>query len=576
MAEKATLDKIKDKERELKPLYDRMDKTRKSVYLTPYQMLKVDGKTQEDNVINVTMPYPAIIANTIINDLIDAHQQVIIEGDITPKAKNFLEKFFNDNFEEADEVLSRKGYPSLYDWWCNHVCIRSYIGTRYVCQLIDGKYRIDVLPSDMRYCSREYGNDGLNWFCNSGYRLPSDVKAEYATQFEEKGITLPSGNSYIFVRDWWSSDKNEVYLDDREIINQSHKFGEPPFVTGSPATGFLLRDDGYIAHESEDILFLIRGIIDEVNRSVSIEQTKAFELLRPPYEQEVEQNDSKPGEAPPKTGQTKKVKKGQMHQLLPTPDVNRAFLSGREDLNKAVQMGGVNDIDLGNVSQTVSAVWITAQTSIRKKFTAPRLKTISTCTSQLARMAERQYRLAIGMAKDDPGVLIGREGRKKLYKLGDFPNPEKYDIRYEYRSQSKTEEIANLAQFEAAPDLPMLYRLEHFLKVSNPQEVMGMIDMAEAKRIDPAITFYDLALSLARQAADIEDDDEKEANAKKMQSKIMTERGVAMLKQRLVPGQEQETGSPPKPPAGRPETLMAMPGMLSGSAPKPQREPQAA
>jgi len=81
---------------------------------------------------------------------------------------------------------------------------------------------------------------------------------------------------------------------------------------------------------------------------------------------------------------------------------------------------------------------------------------------------------------------------------------------------------------------------------------------------------------LARQAADIEDDDEKEANAKKMQSKIMTERGVAMLKQRLVPGQEQETGSPPKPPAGRPETLMAMPGMLSGSAPKPQREPQAA
>ncbi len=561
---------------DLKPLHKRMDKTRDRVYNTPYAMPDLaDPKKVMDNVISVTMPYGSIIANTVINDLMTSFRQTIVEGSISAKTQKFIESFIDDNREEADESLVNSNWhASLFEIWCSHVCIRSYFGVRWVSQIIDGKYVIDAMPVDMRYVPYEYGNKELNWSAPISFHTKAELEALYAEEIKEKSISLSSMAGSLFeVRDYWDSEKKELWINGKLALEQKNPLGEVPFVIGAPATGFMLRDKGYIEHDSEDILYLIRGVLDEMNRTASIEQTKGAETLRPRYIQQQEQLDGKPAGAVPVTSQVKKYKKGEEPQLLQTPDINQAFLTGRADLEKVRQMGGVNDIDLGNVSQTVSAVWITAQAGIRKKFSGPRLKAITQADQQLARMMIRQTQNAAELESGSPEIIVGGIGRQRTYTADKLGDPKQYAIRIELRSQSKTEEIANLVQFESAPDLPYEWRLEHILGAADPKSIIRMKANEDSLELDPAQKFADLGLKLAREAEQTQDEQEKDVL--NLRSMMNIERAVSLLRQRLQPAPALPEGEPKLKnlPKGSPRPLVDMPNLLgSGDQGLPRQQ----
>ena len=85
-----SLEITKNRMTALKPLHDRMDKTRDRVYNTPYVMPSLSDKTKPmDNVISVTMPFGAIVANTVINDLMTSFPQTIAAD----SAKTFMVRF---------------------------------------------------------------------------------------------------------------------------------------------------------------------------------------------------------------------------------------------------------------------------------------------------------------------------------------------------------------------------------------------------------------------------------------------------------------------------------------------------
>ncbi len=564
MADLTSLEITKNRMTQLKPLHDRMDKTRDRVYNTPYEMPDLGDPTKPmGGVINVTMPFGAIIANTVINDLMTSFRQTIVEGSISAKTQKLIEGYIDDNREEADEdLVNSDWHASLFEIWCNHVCIRSYIGVRWVSQIVDGKYVIDAMPVDMRYCPWEYGNGVLNYAAPISFRTRAELEVKYAQIIKDKSISLTGKSTQLFeVRDYWDSEKKELWINDVLALKQKNPLGEVPFVISAPATGFMLRDKHYIEHDAEDILYLIRGVLDEMNRTASIEQTKGAETIRPPYVDLREKPDGGPAKQPPKTGQTKQKKVGEPWELLKTPDINTAFLTGRADLAKVIQMGGVNDIDLGNVSQTVSAVWITAQAGIRKKFSGPRLKAITQGDQQLARMMIRQTQNAVELESGSPEILVGGAGRQRPYTADKLGDPKQYSIRIELRSQSKTEEIANLVQFESAPDLPYEWRLEHILGANDPKGIIRMKANEDSLELDPAQKFADLGLKLAREAE--ESQDEQEKDVLNLRSMMNIERAVAILKQRLqpapLPEEEPKLKSSPK---GSPRPLVNMPNLL--------------
>ena len=541
-----TLEIVKNKVTELQPMYDRMDKTRKLVYLTPYQLMQFDGTTPVDKVINVTTNWPAIFANAIISDLIGAVWQTVIESDgkLTDKQKHQIETFIEDNLAQVDEQLGRRGQADLFTWLCNHVCIRSLIGARWVSQFVDGKYAIDCLPVDMRWTPFEYGKDGLNWVAPKTFRSRARIQAQYEKELKEAGVDysgLGSGAaSDLEVVDFWGCEKKELWIEDKLIKKQKNPFGYPPFVIEIPSAGFMLRDKGYIEHEGEDLFFLNRGLYDERSRQMTIEQTLGMDVLYPPYEQEADEAGK--GDKPPKTGETLKVKTGERHQLLPRGDLTNAFRTGRADVQRDLQMGGVNDIDLGNVSQTVSAVWITEQSEIRNKLILPRIKSLNGFRQQLGRMMIDQYRQISGKGKKTPSeILVGVEGRRRKYSVSVLGDPATYTITNRLMSKSKKQEIVNLAMFEAArDDLPLKVRLTDILMADDPDEIMRQLDIEKAKRDDPAIGLFEMAIRYAEEAEDLSGTD---ADRRKIQSMMLTERGCALIRQRTQ--MPEEAAAPP-------------------------------
>jgi hypothetical protein len=540
---------------ELQELYSRMDATKNLVYLTPYTLMKLDGKSKIERAISVTMNNPAVFANAVISDLVQAKRQIVVEG-LTDEQNHDIETFGENAFAQADEILTRRsGQSGLWGWLCNHVCIRATIGARWITTFVNNEFTVDCLPVDMRYCPYVFGRDGLKWAANISYRDASSIKEEYPTA----NVT----GRDIEVRDYWDCEKNEVWIDGRLALRQNNPFEKVPFVIVLPATGFMLRDKGYLAHEAEDLLAFNRGLYDELNRTVSIEQTLGMDIIEPAMEQESSDGDLHTDELP-LPGQTLKVKKGERHLLVPRGDLNNATVTARQDIQKAIEQGGINDIDLGNVSQRVSAVWITEQTIIRSKFEEPRLQALATFYQQAHRMLIEQTLKTVGN-RSDLKVNVGKAGKKRGYSPQRFGDPTQYTITYRYMTHSKKEEIANLAIAQAARGiLPLSVILKDILMAEDPAGIMRELETEEAHRADPAIALFEMALQYAEEAESLE---EPEADIKKLQSMMLTERGCSVIQQqRGVPTSLQNNNAANGPiyDKANSKTLLSLTGETGG------------
>jgi hypothetical protein len=308
---------IENRKAELADLYSRMDVTRTYLDDTRYTLKNFNDK-KVDNCISVTMNVPKVFANNIISDLQEAVKQLVVTG-LSAGRNREIELFGDSALAQADEDLARRTGEGggLWGWLCKHVCVRSLIGARWTTTFREGKYNINVLPVDMRWCPFVFGSGGLSWAANITFRNATEIQAEYQDRpgVDAGKLAALSGSS-IEVRDYWDSQKNEIWAAGDLLYSQPNPYGKPPFVIILPSVGWGFRDQGYLKYEAEDIFYLIRDLIDELNRSVSIEQSLGMDILNPPMEQETDDVGSEADEVP-RTGEVLKVKKGERHQLVP-------------------------------------------------------------------------------------------------------------------------------------------------------------------------------------------------------------------------------------------------------------------
>jgi hypothetical protein len=334
------------------------------------------------------------------------------------------------------------------------------------------------------------------------------------------------------VLDYWDDKVEEIYIDGALKKQNPNPLGYPPFVILAPATGFMLRDENYMEHEAEDLFFLNSKLYDEWNRSISIEQTIAMKQIMPPYQ--------KPSKLPPqgepvpypdKIGAVNEVAEGEEYHLLQVGDVNNAHRMSVSNIGGALQRGGVNNIDLGNVSQEVSAVWITEQSEIRSKILEPRLQALTTFKAMAGRMLIDQF------IKGGYSASLGRAGLQKEYSAGQLGDPKNYSVSYRLMSRSKKQEIANLAMAQGARGIVSQETiLTDILQVDDPAGELAKLDAEKAEQADPVLFYLRKACSLADEAETLEGD---EAEQKKLESMLMTESGVTILKERQNPQHQQ-------------------------------------
>ena len=541
---------ISDRMTQLKDLHDRMDKTKDLVYLEPYQ-LKDFNERKMSHVINVTGNKAAVFGHTIIQDLIKAQWQIVVEGDISKKDSYNIEQFIEDNLAQADEyLLNRYGIVGLHEWLCNHVCVRGPIGAEWYPWVENKNYNIHCLPVDMRWTAYQFGSNGIKWVAPISFRTKEELQDEFP---EHKNDII--GEKDIEVRDYWDNEKNEIWIAKKLIETRPNPFKKPPFVIVFPPAGFMLRDKNFIEREGEDVFFLIRGLNDEVNRTLSIEQSLIFNALRPPYEQEVENLTAEPAQLPPKSDQTLKVKKGERHVPVPTGDLNRANLTARQDIYKMMDEGA--PIAPRLYTQPPSGAELLAELEALQRLQNSRIVALRVFREQLSRLMIEQFIILT------QNVDIGRLGRKKSYSVIQLKDPNKYSISCQLVTKSKKQELANLAMFMSAYGrLPLKYNLENILMADDPDGIISELEIEEARKADPAIALFEMALRYAEEAEEIED--EKDADVRRIQSKMLTERGVAIIKQRKQPVQLPEKAQVPQveEPKGGTQELLPLIGEL--------------
>lgn len=546
---------ITDKMKEFKNLHDRMDKSKALVYLDKYQ-LKNFRNQKLDNVINVTGNKPAVFANSIISDLVQSEWQTVVEGDVSKSDQHRIEEFIEANLEQADEyLLERYGLPGLHEWLCNHVCVRGPIGAEWYAYIEKDSYNVHCLPVDMRWTAYQFGTNGLSWVAPISWRTRADLIAEFPEH--ESKIPGNKGSELIEVRDYWNGEMNEIWVNSQKIDERHNLSGKPPFVIVFPPSGFMLRDKDYLEHEAEDIFFMIRGLNEEVNRTLSIEQSLIFNVLRPPYEQEVENMTAEPAQAPPKTGETIKVKKGERHAPVPTGDLNRANLTARQDIYRMMDEGA--PIAPRMYTQPPSGAELVAEMEALARLQNSRVVAVRVFREQLARLMIDQY---ITLDKGGGEFSIGKRGRKRGYSAANLKDPESYSISCQLMTKNKRQELANLAMFQAAYGLlPLRYNLTNILMAEDPDGIIRELEMEQARKAEPALGLFEMARRYAQQAAEVED--EKEADALKIQSKLLTEKAVSMVKQARQP-QAQPSGNGSQPqleqPKGNAQALMPLIG----------------
>lgn len=541
----------------------RMDDTAKFLNWddNPYELVKPDGLTPLRDAISVTPNLPKVFAHSVIADLLSGKYQTKVEGAITEGQAKVIETFVDDNFAQADEGLQEKyGIPSLDSFIVPHSCIRWAFGAMWSASIEDGEYKIDCQPVDMRWTPFVRGR----WVAPISFQKKAELEQlleGYEKRAKDKKvgeyfkISLGEDNE---VRDFFNSEKHELWVDQKLVYKEKNRWGYPPFVIVVPASGFMLRDKGYLKNEGPDILYLNSGLYKEYARSLSLEQTAGYAGIYPGWEYESKNMDGKPARLPPELDAVVKVPEGELHQPLPRGDLNIGERTASAKIGGMIEAGGPTAPKPYTTPQT--GIALMGEAELISRLQNVRKDALGIFKSQLARMMIKQF-IDLGGSE----LLIGKQGKAGKHSAKELGDPDNYTISYHLSVKSKRQELANLMEFAAVSDrLPLEWTLPNILMADDPAGIIAALKMKKAKDINPALDFLEMAIEFARKAKKIED--ETEADLLKLQSKIMLREYVMIMRARMQPQLSQAPTQQIEEPKGDARLLQTAAGALRGEA----------
>ena len=526
----------------MQPFYDQVDKTRKRLKLTPFAATDYDGKTTMKDVINVTENKSATYVMKIIASLLASRWQIVVEGGISKRDAHKIEQFIELATQQSDEyLLGEYGLAGIDTWIVNHICHTSLIGAQWMSSIEEGKYQVKCVLPDMRYAPFVQ----KKWAAPITFRDKEDLQEEiegYAKEAEEgdSQFSLPTDlkDTDNEVRDYWDKETNELWIEKQLVFRQKNTYGEIPFVFVWATSGFLFRDKGYLEHESPSLLYLNEGLYDQLSRQLSVDATLGFESLLPAYEYPTENPSAdKTSRPPPRRGETLEVPEGELHQLVPRGDVNKAQLASRDEVSRMIDEAA--PMSPRAYTSPPSAIEVATEVELLSELQNPRVIALKAFKEQLARLAIRQV-ILLGTGNSASSISGGATGRQGNFSVSDLKDPQRYSISYQFMKQNKRLAIVNEARALAAwGKFPNTYIFRDILSVEDPAGWERALDLQQAKAANPALALAEMAVRYAEEAEDIEDELEKDL--KLWQSVMLTQDYVMLMRGRLQPSPANET-----------------------------------
>ncbi len=483
------------KETEEGELKKRQDEDKDLLYLKKYVMRDTGGHKIPD-IVNVTLNRPALFAATVESALGKTTEQRVVDSAVKDFDTAYVEAFLDVAFNSANERLIKLGEPNLNAHSDEQFCIRGRAAKRILFRLDEKDVLIpDIKSWDARYFRYAVGPDGLDWGGYKTYRQNDVIEAEYGEELKKYRVSLTGKASEVL--DIWHTEGNEVSVSGRKIFEQEHTYGFTPIVFRIVSLGSMLADRDSLSHQGESIFFLIRGVIPELNRLISIMQTLNLKAVKPPIKQKIKGKKAGDYEKIMRMAANTAMEPGDDIARIDYGDAQRSAQMAYGMIDKAIQEGSLSSFDLGTFTQPMSAIALIEIGEGRDQVFAPRLGARGMMNQQIADMIIEQV-IQIGGE-----VELGTKGHKRTFQTSKLKG--EYETHYQYFVRSPKIDAGLYTLAAAAGDLiPEKAKRREILQRADPEGDERQLSWEEAGRLVPAVKMRRIVKDLKAMDEDVE------------------------------------------------------------------------
>lgn len=492
---------VQDKKAELSSLHSRMDTDRELVELSKYKLKDVNGK-DVPNSISITLNDPAVFAANVESSLGSASEQVVVESEDKKLDTAYIEDFIRATLASANSRLVSQGRFPLNPFLDQQMCRRGRGATRCLFRkdVKTGQVIPDLAPWDTRFVYSAMGVDGLDWVAYETTRSKDVIEAEYP------GVEVSGTEASVL--DIWGKDINEVHVAEIKAFEQANPHGYPPVVMQLVPMGSMLADKDSLSHQGESIFFLIRDLVPELNRLVSIIQSLNMKALDSALLWK-----SKEGieATPPKhkdltsPGSVTTADIGGGAEPVSYGEIKRSAYLLHSMIEQRIQRGSLSNVDLGTLDFQLSAVALIEIGEGRDQVFLPRLGARGLLKQQLAEMIIAQV---INMGESS--VEIGTHGHKRVFDVRKLQG--EYEISFKYFIKQPKVDAARWSIAAAAGNLCSAHtKRRDIVQMEDPEAEEDWLRYEEAEMISPAVKMRRTIKTLLKLAEKGDEDAEAEA-----------------------------------------------------------------
>jgi hypothetical protein len=218
------------------------------------------------NTVHIVLDDAARFAWRVESVLNSAIEYPVVESSSREFDTDYVEDFVTYLFREIDSMLPFIDIEALNPFLDQQNVRRGRSAVRVTMKLENDKIVPYTLPYDTRYFAYWLHNMKLAGTSYKTLRTKSQVLSEYPD--------LKSTNfNTIEVDEIWTPEKNEIWLGTNLHRDPKNIYGEVPVVYKIVPQGSMLRDSDNAKYRGESIFFLIRDLLPELNKLVSIIQS---------------------------------------------------------------------------------------------------------------------------------------------------------------------------------------------------------------------------------------------------------------------------------------------------------------
>lgn len=463
--------------------------------------MKGTGKDKKPivDVINVTMNRLKVFKAYVEAALHKADEKSFVESEDENINKDEIKDFVDAAFDSANYKRNTQGEFTLEPVWDSQSCMLGELAARVLFQEMpasEGKEAYldtDIVPWDTQLITYESSVDGLAY---AGYEvMKTKGKMESETWYADAKIEGIGEKAKVL--ELWVPDEHTIYIAEKEVFKEPNTFGYVPVCVQKVPIGEKVFSEDNLKYQMESIFFLIRDLIEEYYRCVSVLQTLNFLAIKAATQQYITDGEAfEPGDLRP--GANVPVEAPSAISLIPYGKAERAMLLALQEINKAINDGTLARITLGDLPGDLSAVALLQVEQGQGQVYMPRLGARGLLKEQIAPMIIKQCQ-DLGMSTIEMGV----SGHRRNWKIADLDG--EYRVGYKYTNKSPETDYARISMAKSYVNvIDEVSILRDVVKRDDPEGDLKRLNRQRLRGDVPMLRIYDglMALTEAHEDGD--------------------------------------------------------------------------